>query len=51
MLRCDSCRVLITQTEADIADAVYHSEGTYCPSCAAAFAEGETDDPEAGEPN
>lgn len=51
MLHCDACGVLITQTESDIADAIYNCGGTYCPSCAAAFAEGETDDPEAGEPS
>lgn len=49
-LRCNACRCLISQDEADRANEVYPCENTYCTNCAAAFAEGGTDDPTAGEP-
>lgn len=40
-LRCDHCRCLITQDEADQSSRIFETQGTLCPTCAAALVGGE----------
>lgn len=38
-LRCNCCRCVISQEQADEANEIYESENTHCPACAESLAD------------